>query len=54
MYPLWKMCECVSEKGVETWNEIKIFVKLYKIDEEIKKYLKKYIKSYNEGRLRKC
>ena len=41
MYPLWKMCECVSEKGVETWNEIKTFVKLYKIDEKIKKYLKK-------------
>ena len=34
MYPLWKMCECVSEKGVETWNEIKIFVELYKIDEK--------------------
>lgn len=41
MYPLWKMCERVSEKGVETWNEIKTFVELYKIDEKIKKTLEK-------------
>lgn len=41
MYPLWKMCECVSEKGVETWNEIKTFVKLYKIYEKNQKTLEK-------------